>query len=46
MKFNIPGATIVAADGTIDSFLLGSAYNGFTAQRLEEKFNNFDGTFG
>lgn len=37
-KKNIPGATMVAAEGTIKSFRFGSAFSGFTAQRLIERF--------
>lgn len=36
---SVPGADNVAAEGTIESFLFGSAFNGFTAHRLHWKFN-------
>lgn len=44
-KFHVPGATMVAAEGTIESFLLGSAFNGFTAERLRE-FKTVDKSWG
>lgn len=34
MEFHIPGTEIVAAEETMDSVLLGSAFNGLTAKRL------------
>lgn len=37
---------MVAAEGTIESLRFGSAFNGFTADRLREKFTAGDGRWG